>query len=175
MVLDAGPRSGLIGTGDGLVSDAPGCRLEIRTADCFPVLMVDPVRRAVAAVHAGWRGAAAGVAARAVRIMAARFGTRAQDLLAVIGPGIGACCYQVGAEVRQRFRPLFPEWRDREEDTRLDLAEVNRRQLVAAGVSGSNIESAGMCTCCDAGQFFSWRRDQDTGRMVSMIGLRKGP
>jgi YfiH family protein len=101
--LPAGGRAGLIGDGDALLEDAPGAVVAVRTADCIPILLVDERRRAVAAVHAGWRGTAAGIARRAVEAMRERFGTDAVDLHAAIGPGIGECCFEVGPEVAAVF------------------------------------------------------------------------
>jgi YfiH family protein len=101
--LPAGGRAGLIGEGDALLEDAPGAVVAVRTADCIPILLVDGRRRAVAAVHAGWRGTAAGIAWRAVEGMRERFGTDAVDVHAAIGPGIGACCFEVGPEVAAVF------------------------------------------------------------------------
>src|SRR3984885_8764399 len=90
--LVAGGRAGLIGEGDALLEDAAGAVVAVRTADCIPILLIDERRRAVAAVHAGWRGTAAGIAQRALEAMRERFGTDAGDVHAAIGPGIGACC-----------------------------------------------------------------------------------
>ena len=101
--LPAGGRAGLIGEGDALLEDAPGAVVAVRTADCIPILLVDERRRAVAAVHAGWRGTAAGIAWRAVEAMHERFGTDAGDVHAAIGPGIGECCFEVGPEVAAEF------------------------------------------------------------------------
>jgi hypothetical protein len=101
--LPAGGRAGLIGEGDALLEDAPGAVVAVRTADCIPILLVDQRLRAVAAVHAGWRGTAAGIARRAVEAMRERFGTDAGDVHAAIGPGIGECCFEVGPEVAAEF------------------------------------------------------------------------
>jgi copper oxidase (laccase) domain-containing protein len=101
------------------------------------------------------------------------FGSRPTDVWAVIGPGIGGCCYEVGPEVVEQFRQLFTERTDWDASpVRIDLTEANRRQLVMAGVSGDRIASADACTFCRPDEFYSWRRDQTTGRMVSAIGIR---
>jgi Uncharacterized conserved protein len=127
----------------------------------------------VAAVHAGWRGSAQAIVAKTVGAMAARFGSRARDLQAAIGPAIGACCYEVGPEVASQFKEFFPERDDLEERTRLDLPEANRRQLLSAGVPPDRIHVCGLCTACLAGEFFSWRRDRRKHeRIVSAIGIR---
>jgi len=172
--LYAGDRTGRIGDGDALTTDVPGALVAVRTADCIPILLVDTGTRAVAAVHAGWRGTVARIVARTVEAMGARYGSRPEDLLAAIGPGIGGCCYEVGAEVAVKFREYFPERTDLEEQARVDLPEANRKQLVAAGLSPARISVAGRCTCCSGDEFCSWRREHgQAGRMLAVVGASK--
>ena len=167
-----GRSKGRIAEGDALMTDVPGVTLAVRTADCTPILLVDTRKRAVAAVHAGWRGTVQGISARTVEAMTARFGSRPEDMLAAVGPGIGQCCYEVGEEVALQFRDVFPERPDLAGRARLDLAEANRRQLVSAGLPPDCVWVAGLCTCCLPEEFFSWRRDrQEAGRMVSAIRI----
>jgi YfiH family protein len=155
--------------GDAIVSATPGRMIGIRTADCVPILLVDPEKRAVAAVHAGWRGTVQNIAAKAVDRLREEYGTNPSNLLAVIGPAIGECCYEVGAEVAEQFNELLP---DRRNPRRIDLAEANRRQLISARVPDEAIELSNLCTRCGE-EFHSWRRDaQASGRMVSAIGIR---
>jgi YfiH family protein len=162
----AGGRSGLLGQGDALLEDAPGAVIAVKTADCIPILLVDERLRAVAAVHAGWRGTVAGIAGRAVEAMRARFGSVPADLHAAIGPGIGKCCYEVGAEVAGHFGE-----RGR---TRIDLADANRRQLAEAGVTPGRIYASNLCTMCRPEDFHSFRRDkEEAGRMYSFAGIRR--
>jgi YfiH family protein len=164
---------GCAGEGDALVTQTPGIAVSIRTADCFPILLADSETRAVAAVHAGWRGTAAGVVRSTLARMNSEFGTDAGDVFAAIGPGIGPCCYEVGVEVARQFGMV--------QSGNLDLAVENRRQLIAAGLRPERIDQVGGCTFCNAAQFFSWRRDHDrAGRMISFIrvvaaGLKTGP
>ena len=159
--VEAAGRSGVLGEGDALVENTPGRAVAVKTADCLPILLADARNRAVAAVHAGWRGTAAHIVEAAVAAMRDRFGTRAADLDAAIGPGIGPCCYEVGPEVAERF--------GREGRTRLDLAAENRRQLEEAGVP--RIYLAGLCTMCGP-EFHSYRRDRDAaGRMHAFAGI----
>ena len=166
--LRADRAPGCVGSGDALLTNRAGVGLSIRTADCFPILLADPTRRVVAAVHAGWRGAADGIAPATLDKMSAEFGTDPAHVHAAIGPGIGVCCYQVGVEVARRF--------GQNRAGRLDLAEENRRQLVQAGVPESQIENLNLCTRCDPARFHSWRRDQQAaGRMISFIRLRAVP
>ena len=172
--VPAGGVAGCLGEADGLVSDRPGAYLTIRTADCIPVLLADERVRAVAAVHAGWRGTAEAIVAAAVGTLGERFGSRPEDLWAAIGPGICPTCYEVGPDVAMRFARWFPERTDLAAQCRLDLAEANRRQLLEAGVGAERIFSGAPCTCCRAGEFHSWRRDRvKTGRMVSAVAIRR--
>jgi polyphenol oxidase len=165
-------RSGVAREGDALLSGAPGQVVGVKTADCVPILLVDSRLRVVAAVHAGWRGSVSRITLKTAQAMAARWGTRAADLHAAIGPGIGPCCYEVGPEVATQFVELFPERRDLNGRARIDLAEGNRRQLIAVGIAAGRIYSAGLCTFCHPEQFHSFRRDGEAaGRMISFIGI----
>ena len=159
---------------DAAVAAAPGVLLGIQTADCLPVLLVDPEGRRVAAVHAGWRGTVKGIAARAVEALVAR-GSRPEDLVAALGPGIGSCCYEVGEEVRAAFGPdgsaFFrpgPNGRPH-----LDVRAANVRQLVEAGLRAEAIHHLAECTRCRADLYPSYRRDgKAAGRMISFVGFR---
>ena len=157
-------RRGVLGTGDALLENTPGSVVAVKTADCIPLLLVDPGHRAVAAVHAGWRGTVAGIAQSAVAAMGAQFGSRAGDLHAAIGPAIGKCCYEVGAEVAAQFGVNGR--------AHIDLAETLRQQLEAAGVGARRIYVAGLCTKCLAAEFHSFRRDGEAaGRLYSFAGI----
>lgn len=157
-----GDQIGCAGEGDALVTARAGVAVSVRTADCYPILLADERHRAVAAVHAGWRGTAARIAIRTLEEMHRLYGTSAADVYAAIGPGIGACCYEVGADVARQF--------DMERARRIDLAGINRRQLLDAGVAEHRINVLGGCSKCDAHLFHSYRRDQlAAGRMVSFI------
>jgi polyphenol oxidase len=174
--LLAGGRAGLIGEGDALLEDAAGAVVAVRTADCIPILLVDERRRAVAAVHAGWRGTAAGIARRALEAMRERFGTDAGDVHAAIGPGIGECCFEVGPEVAAVFGNAVAAMVRNEigqNRAHIDLAAENRRQLREAGVTGERIYASNLCTKCLPGDFHSFRRDREAaGRLFSFAGIR---
>jgi len=161
----AGGRIGVLGQADALVENTPGTAIAVKTADCIPILLVDPKLRVVAAVHAGWRGTAARIAENALATMRGRFGTDPAGVEAAIGPGIGECCYEVGPEVAEQF--------GRTGRVRLDLASISRTQLEAAGLDPGRIYVSGLCTMCNADEFHSFRRDrEEAGRMYSFIGLR---
>jgi len=154
---------------DVLITRSPEKTLMLRFADCTPVLLADTKRRAVAAVHAGWRGSAVRAAGAAVAALTEAFGSDPKEVMAGIGPAIGPCCYSVGDDVVDAFedRPwLF-------KDARLDLWEANRQALLEAGVPNENIEVSGICTRCESDRFFSHRANdgQPAGRFAAVIGL----
>jgi len=164
---------------DAVVTDVSGVALTVLTADCVPILIADRIRRAAAAVHAGWRGTALEIGKKAVRVMTDAFGSSPGDLVAAVGPSIGSCCYQVGPEVLNSMRSVF-SWADsyieRETDGHghLDLQGINREALVDAGLDRERVEVVFRCTACDKDLFYSYRRDGDgTGRMLSAIVLKK--
>jgi len=160
---------------DALATPTPGVPVGVLTADCVPLLIHAPAAGVVAAVHAGWRGAAAGIARRSVNVMAAKFSTSPAEMVAAIGPRIGPCCYTVGPEVPDAFRENFGEglryFSEKEDGAfTLDLGEATKAQLVEAGVAEANIEVIDVCTACSADLFFSYRRDGErTGRQLSFI------
>ncbi len=164
-------RNGFVREADALVTDEHGVTVGIRTADCVPVLIADPVTRSVAAIHAGWRGSAKNIAANAVSELVTRYGARAEDLHAAIGPAIGGCCYEVGPEVARRFGAWIPEYGRAESPVKIDLGRVNRMQLEAAGVR--DVWNSGECTNCNPERYFSFRREREkAGRMTAFIGRR---
>jgi hypothetical protein len=167
-------HAGIIGEGDALISAQPGLTLAIRTADCLPLLIADPRNKTVAAVHAGWRGVVHEVAPKTVEAMARQFGSRPEDLTAVLGPTIGACCFEVGPEVAIQFARFFPERQDLSVRTKIDLAEAVVRQLRRIGVPSGQIGTCRLCTYCQSGSFHSYRRDgAAAGRMISAIRVRE--
>ncbi len=158
-------RPGCVAEGDAVLSNTPGLRIGVKTADCLPILLIDERHRAVGAVHAGWRGAMARIAHKTVDAMAERWSSRPEDLHAAIGPGIGPCCFEVGPEVAVQFGE--PARR-----TRIDLQDAVRRQLLDAGLDSGRIYTSGLCTVCHATDFHSFRRDREkAGRMISVIGV----
>ncbi len=162
--------------GDALVSNVPGVVLAVVVADCVPVLIVDPRVGAAAAVHAGWRGTAAGIVSAAVEALAEHWGSRPADMLAAIGPSIGPDDYDVGEALIDAFREAghgesVDRWFSRTDDRlRLDLWRANRDQLEAAGVPAGNIVSAHLSTAAHPGWLESYRRDgARAGRLVAAV------
>ena len=156
------------------MADAPGLVLGIQTADCLPLLLVDPKRGLVAAAHAGWRGTAAGVARRALGALTAR-GSRPGDVIAALGPGIGPCCYEVGDELRQAFGPKGAAFfrPGPNGKPRLDVRAANERQLLDAGLAPHAVHQLPDCTRCHPDLYHSYRRDgHGSGRMISFVGFR---
>lgn len=162
---------------DALVTNQPGVIVTVRTADCVPVLLHDPVQRVVAAVHAGWRGAIAGIVPKTVALLVNRFGATVERLRMAIGPSAGLCCYEVDEPVLSRLREVDPEWRDvvvpvGTERAHLDLRAFVRRQGLADGLQAERIVTVNACTICHPDLFFSYRREGVVkATMVSGIAL----
>ena len=162
---------------DGIVTDQPGVMIGICVADCFPILLLDPAKKVIAALHAGWQGTARGIARKGVEAMVEVFGSRPADIIAAIGPGIGPCCYEVDTPVKAAFTAGGLTWdlfatAAGEGKWQLDLSAANRQQLLLAGVRESNVEEARQCVSCVPDLYFSYRRDKgDTGRQMGFIML----
>jgi polyphenol oxidase len=186
-------------SGDAAISNAPDLLLGIQTADCVPILLLDPKKRAIAAVHAGWRGTLQHIVEKTIGRMKMEFKSNPGDLLAAIGPAIGGCCYEVGTEVAAAFHSQFtnaPDWFDElrtgdepnplqwlnqfppghqppPKNVRLDLRKANRAQLLLAGLNSQNIFVSDLCTACRPDLLFSYRKQgSESGRMMSVIGIR---
>jgi hypothetical protein len=196
------PMPGQLSAGDGIVSDTPGVLVTVQTADCLPIILVDPKRRAVGVFHAGWRGTVQRIVEKGVGEMRKHFGSDPRTLVAAIGPGVQGCCYEVGEEVRTRFEAQFAYasslFREEKQSDPvrekypllfltarapghselpvklfLDLVEANRRQLLGAGLMAKNIETAAPCTACHTELLFSFRAEKGvTGRMMAAAGIR---
>lgn len=163
---------------DGLCSDGTGLGLSVHVADCVPALIADPRTGACAALHAGWRGTVAGVATAGVATLAEVFGCRPEDLRVALGPCIGPCCFDVGAEVVAAFEAAWPGahaagvvLETEGFQARIDLRQCLRLQFQAAGVLPEHIDASSDCTYCDpAGRFYSFRRSgRLTGQLVGFI------
>ncbi len=154
---------------DAVVTAQAGVLTGVRTADCVPVLLVDPVRKAVAAVHVGWRGAVAGVLENSLDQLSEHFGSRSADLEAATGPAIGSCCFEVGPEVASQFPTEFVS--AKKPRPHIDLSEYVRALLIDRGVS--NVTRVAECTMCHPDRYYSYRgQGAATGRMISVVGVR---
>lgn len=164
---------------DAIVTNQPGVMIGVTVADCVPILLFDPAKKVIAAVHAGWQGTAARIVTQVVQGMNKVFGSRSHDIQAAIGPCIGACCYQVDQPVKDGFKDQGDTWNAIAEPDgigkwRLDMALANRMQLEEAGLLPGSIQTAGQCVCCQKELFFSYRRDNgDTGRQIGFIMLKE--
>jgi YfiH family protein len=159
--------------GDAAITALHGALLGVQTADCVPILIADAQARCVAAIHAGWRGTAAGITERTVERLGEKFGVKPADLTASIGPYIGKCCFEVGEEVVDAIDD--PDAFERRNDwlkPHVDLGLANLNQLLHSGLNSERIEVSSLCTRCRSDLFFSYRGEGDsTGRMLSVIGI----
>jgi hypothetical protein len=153
---------------DALISDVPGVRLLIQTADCQAVMLVDGDARVVANVHCGWRGSVADIVARTVARMVSRFDCHPARMMAAIGPSLGPCCAEFINYEKEIPRRLWPFRVGRHH---FDFWRISRHQLTSAGLPDSQIYGSGICTRCNPHLFFSYRADRDTGRFAALIGL----
>ncbi|MDX8404299.1 MAG: peptidoglycan editing factor PgeF [Mariprofundaceae bacterium] len=159
---------------DILISSEGGCPVAVRTADCLPILLADPVNRIIAAVHAGWRGTAKQVVANAIKVMEKQ-GANVQNIHASLGPCIGSCCFEIDEACATQLISGSPNASDaiiRKEKPYADLTAINIMQLQKIGVSHQHIESNDACTCCNPDRFYSYRRDHgNTGRHLGVVVL----
>jgi YfiH family protein len=170
----------LAGVGDGLMTDASNLCVGVMAADCVPLLFVEPARKIAAAVHAGWRGTAAGIAPRAVALMKEAYRIDPTALHVAMGPSIGPCCYEVGPEVEAQIAAnwsteLKHAWKPDGAKGRLDLRALNEAQLLGAGIPRSHIQKIGPCTACNVETYFSYRKEGKSGHQLSFIGWRSQP
>lgn len=163
---------------DALITNEPGIFICVQTADCVPILLFDPEKKVVAAIHAGWRGTVAKIATKTVGQMVEKFGCNPSDILAGIGPSIHLHAYEVGSEVVEAVEANFSNATAllkpslTEGKAFFDLWEANKTVLIESGIPEENIEVMGLCSFEHADLFYSVRRDGvDTGRMVSGIRI----
>ncbi|HAM41076.1 MAG TPA: hypothetical protein DDX89_06980 [Candidatus Omnitrophica bacterium] len=155
---------------DALVTQTLGLGLAIRSADCLPLFVWDPVQGVVGMAHAGWRGLAAALPCRLIRFLQQRYHTRPGDLWVGIGPSIRACCYDVGPAFESRLAPWVQEERGRRT---CDLIACAAAQLREAGVAAHRVLDSGQCTACEPDRWYSLRREGEAcGRLISCIGFR---
>lgn len=165
---------------DAIVTRIPGYALAVFTADCLPILLFDPIHKAIGVVHAGWRGTAAGVARRALEKMVANFGSHPGEIEAALGPGIGPCCLEVDTPVQEAFQKNTLSWTEIAAPKgagkwSLDLYGANTMILASLGIEREKIHLLDLCTCCRSDLFSSYRGERGTrGRQVNYIGLKRG-
>jgi len=161
---------------DALVTNMPYVVLTILTADCVPVLLYDPLRHVVAAVHAGWKGSQKCILSQTIACMQSDYDSRPEDIRLAIGPAIGKCCYEVDGEVSRHFLDYAEavSGGSHTDKYQLDLKRVNQIQAQEAGILPEHMEVSSLCTSCDKGRFFSYRAEQGcSGRFLSAIMLEK--
>jgi YfiH family protein len=164
---------------DAIITNQPEVMLGITVADCVPILLFDPVKKVIAAVHSGWQGTVLNITNKTVEGMANIFGSRKEEIKAAIGPCIGSCCYEVDQPVRDRFKDQPDLWNTisapkGKDKWNLDLALANRIQLEESGVPSESIQTAGQCVSCLKELYFSYRRDNgETGRQMGFIMLKE--
>jgi hypothetical protein len=155
---------------DAMITNTPDICLMVYLADCVPILLYDPVRKVIGAVHAGWRGTVINIVQNAVNSMIKTFGSDPKNIYAGIGPSIGPCCYEVGHEVINEAPKEFIITRNGK--SYFDLWGANKKQLMDVGIPSANIELAGICTMENSDKFFSSRADHGvTGRFGAGIML----
>jgi YfiH family protein len=162
---------------DALITNVPLIAIGVETADCVPILLIDPVTPAVGAVHAGWRSTVRKIVGKTVEEMVSRFGSDPGRMIAAIGPAIGPECYEVDEPVMGPVRDAFSFWHEvaspRGNDRwGLDLVKLNSRELVQAGLAPENIHSLDLCTSCRKDLFYSFRAEGRTGRMLSVVMIK---
>jgi YfiH family protein len=168
-------EGGSLGEGDGLITNEKEIPIMILVADCLPVLFYDPVHKAIGLAHAGWRGTVSHVAAKTLVSMGETYGTKPEEVRALLGPCIGSCCYEVGEDVKEGFTRVFP-WgeevfeKSSKNHWKLDLTEANARQLMEIGVKRENLVRSGLCTIKNIDLFYSHRAEAGLGKATGRFG-----
>ncbi|MEN6318694.1 MAG: peptidoglycan editing factor PgeF [Syntrophaceae bacterium] len=163
---------------DAIITDQQGLAIGIKTADCVPIFFVDTVKNIVGVAHAGWRGTAMNIAVKVVKTLMNRFSSHADDIIAVIGPAIGACCYQVdeivfNAMEKHNNRDAVFHACLQEGQWMLDLPLANKLQIIGSGISQENVFTADYCTSCNTDIWYSHRGEGgNTGRQLNFIMLK---
>lgn len=154
--------------GDALITALPKTVLMIKVADCQPVLLADPVKKVIAAVHAGWRGSVQDIIGKTIGVMQAKFGSKPTNIQGGIGPSLGPCCGEF-VNYREELPSTF--WPYKSANNHFDFWRISVMQMKAAGIPESNIAISGFCTVCNPDLFYSYRRDKLTGRFGAAITL----
>ncbi len=155
---------------DGFITGRPDVPMAVLTADCLPVFIYDPQKRAAGILHGGWRSSEANISGAGIRLMRDRFKSDPSEILVAFGPAMRACCYEVSADFKSNYPFALLK---RGGKLYMDLGLLNRSQLTAEGVREENIFDTGICTYCAQEEYFSFRREADkSGRMISVIALK---
>lgn len=156
---------------DAIVTDQPNIALAVMVADCIPILMFDPQRHVIAAIHAGRNGTFLQIAPKTVEVMQKAFGCMPSNIHVIMGPSIHACCYEIGDDlatiVEKSFGKVYMQ------NGRLNLQQLNYDQLIQASITKEHIEISNICTCCHP-DYFSYRREGTTGRFAGVIWMEEG-
>lgn len=158
---------------DALITNKPGLLVGVTVADCVPILIYDARQKAVAAVHAGWRGTAGKIVSRTLTRMQDQFGTRATDCFAYIGTCIDECSFEVGPEVAEQFESAFKREDANTGKSFIDLKKANAHLLINFGIPEKQVETSSFSTVIGNRDYFSYRVENGTtGRMLAVIGLK---
>lgn len=165
---------------DGLMTNLPDVCLVTYYADCVPLLFVDPVHRAIASSHSGWRGTVDRMGEITVQAMQRAYGSRPEDIVAAIGPSICQDCYEVSEDVIERFRAAFPEtewaslfYRKPDGKFQLNLWRANELILLGAGIKREHLAVTNLCTCCNSELLFSHRASHGKrGNLAAFLALK---
>ncbi len=186
-IFTLGENDSLQSRCDAIISDKSGYYPSIRTADCQAILIIDPVRKVSAAVHAGWRGTVMRITRKVVSKLIDDHGSSPIDLIVALGPSVGTCCYEVDDRVIRPLEDAIPAARSFVEEhrvfdvktgverisRRLDLRKTNKQELLDSGVTPENIRDLNLCTSCNDKLFYSYRRDgANPGRLIALTGFR---
>ncbi len=159
---------------DGLMTSEGELVLSIQTADCYPIFIYDPIQKAIALIHAGWRGTAQKITVKTIELLSHTYQSNPEDLIVSIGPGIQSCCYEVSIEFMDHFSAQV--LKERNGQFYLDLLKENVLQAQSASVLEDNIlTESSLCTACHVDQFYSYRKEGPlSGRMMSFLSLKSG-
>ncbi len=153
---------------DAIVTDQKGAVILVQTADCQPILIYDPVKKAVAGIHSGWKGSLQNIIGSTIDVMAKHYGSDPADMVAGIGPSLGPCCCEF-----INYRLEIPEilWKYKDDKNHFNFWQISEDQLLNKGVPKKNIQVSNLCTRCNHNLFFSYRRDKVTGRLANIISI----
>ena len=157
-----------------MITNIPDVPLMIYTADCVPIVLVDTKRKVIADIHAGWRGTYAEIVVKTIKSMLNNFGSNPEDIVAIIGPAIGPCCYEVSEDLVDKFNTIvtnkdFKFYIIKEDRFHIDLTKINSYLLEKCGVKKENIHNLNICTSCQNDKFYSYRKDNKTDKRIGTI------